>query len=28
VFDLRDRVRDTIQTTLDRLLLQRRSIWH
>ena len=28
VFDLTDRVRETIQTTLYRLLVQRRSVWH
>ncbi len=28
VFDITDRVRETIQSTLYRLLVQRRSIWH
>ncbi len=28
VFELSDRVRETIQTTLYRLLVQRRSVWH
>jgi hypothetical protein len=27
VFDLTDRVRETIQSTLYRLLVQRRSVW-